>query len=113
LTLIDLARRWPGVERVRAPLKALDLLLSNHHLHAECLSPHAAMARWLLRGPRPLIVIDLSDLKADKSWCPLRTAVLMGGRTLALLDRVYPACRSRAASVISSRIATVQPSKTS
>lgn len=69
LTLIDLARRWPGAVRVRAPLKALDRLLSNRRLHAECLSLHASMARWLLRGPRPLIVIDWSDLKADKSWC--------------------------------------------
>ncbi|MFC7520007.1 IS4 family transposase [Xanthomonas populi] len=90
LTLIDLARRWPGAERVRAPLKALDRLLSNGHLHAECLSLHAAMARWLLRGPRPLIVIDWSDLKADKSWCLLRAAVPVGGRTLTLLDRVHP-----------------------
>ena len=34
LTLIDLARSWPGAERIRAPLKALDRLLGNHHLHA-------------------------------------------------------------------------------
>ncbi|WP_167393879.1 hypothetical protein [Xanthomonas populi] len=46
LTLMELARRWPGAERVRAPRRALDGLLSNHHLHAECLSLHAAMARW-------------------------------------------------------------------
>ncbi len=90
LTLIDLARRWPGAERVRAPLKAADRLLSNQHLQAECLSLHSAMARWLLRGSRPLIVIDWSDLKADKSWCLLRAAVPVGGRTLTLLDRVYP-----------------------
>ena len=32
LTLIDLARSWPGAERIRAPLKALDRLLSNRHL---------------------------------------------------------------------------------
>jgi hypothetical protein len=44
----------------------------------------------LLRGQRPLIVIDWSDLKADKSWCLLRAAVPVGGRTLTLLDRVYP-----------------------
>ena len=32
LTLIDVARAWPGAERVRAPLKAFDRLLSNRHL---------------------------------------------------------------------------------
>ena len=35
LTLIDVARSWLGAERVRAPLKALDRLLSNRHLHGE------------------------------------------------------------------------------
>ena len=35
LTLMDVARSWPGAERVRAPLKAFDRLLSNRHLHAE------------------------------------------------------------------------------
>lgn len=29
LTLMDIARSWPGAERVRAPLKAFDRLLSN------------------------------------------------------------------------------------
>src|SRR6185312_2081339 len=28
-TLMDVARSWPGAERVRAPLKAFDRLLSN------------------------------------------------------------------------------------
>ncbi len=47
------------------------------------------MARWLLRGPRPLIVIDWSELKTDRSWCLLRAGVPVGGRTLTLLDQVY------------------------
>ena len=29
LILMDMARAWPGAERVRAPLKCLDRLLSN------------------------------------------------------------------------------------
>lgn len=32
LTLIDVARSWPGAQRVRAPLKAFDRLLGNRHL---------------------------------------------------------------------------------
>jgi hypothetical protein len=40
----------------------------------------------LLRGYRPLIVIDWSDLKADRTWCLLRAAVPVGGRTLPVLD---------------------------
>lgn len=90
LTLTDVARSWPGAERVRAPLKAFDRLLGNRHLRAERESMDREMARWLLRGPQPVIVVDWSDLKPDKSWCLLRAAVPVGGRTLTLLDMVFP-----------------------
>jgi len=60
LTLMDVARSWPHAERVRAPLKALDRLLSNRHLHEERIHIYAGMARWLLRAKQPLIVIDWS-----------------------------------------------------
>jgi hypothetical protein len=45
LTLIDLARSWPGAERVRAPLKALDRLLGNRHLHREREGIYKTMTR--------------------------------------------------------------------
>lgn len=90
LTLMDVARSWPDAERVKAPLKAFDRLLSNRHLHEERFQIYADMAQWLLRGKRPLIVIDWSDLKADRSWCLLRAAVPVGGRTLPILDMVFP-----------------------
>jgi hypothetical protein len=90
LTLMDVARAWPDAERVRAPLKAFDRLLSNRHLHREREQIYADMARWLLRSERPVIVIDWSDLKADKAWCLLRAAVPIGGRTLPVLDMIFP-----------------------
>ncbi|MGX8281725.1 IS4-like element ISXo14 family transposase [Xanthomonas oryzae pv. oryzae] len=88
LTLIDLARAWPGATRVRAPLKACDRLLCNRALQVERSAIERDMAHWLLRGDQPVIVIDWSDLKPDKSWCLLRAAVPVGGRTLTLLDMV-------------------------
>ncbi len=90
LTLMDVARSWPDATRVRAPLKAFDRLLSNRHLQAERTAIDREMARWLLRGRQPVILIDWSDLKPDKSWCLLRAAVPVGGRTLTLLDMVVP-----------------------
>ncbi|MBS0457220.1 MAG: IS4 family transposase [Proteobacteria bacterium] len=90
LTLMDVARSWPTAQRVRAPLKAFDRLLSNRHLQAERESLHAAMAVWLLRQPQPVIVVDWCDLKADRSQHLLRAAVAVGGRTLTLLDAVFP-----------------------
>jgi len=81
LTLMDLARAWPGAERIRAPLKALDRLLGNHHLHAEREHIYRAMTQWLVRNKQPVIVIDWSDLKQDRSWHLLRAAIPVGGRS--------------------------------
>ena len=89
LTLIDLARSWPGAQRVRAPLKALDRLLSNRHLQAQREAWYAEMAGVLLRGARPIILVDWSDLKADRSWCLLRAAVPVQGTALPVLEMVF------------------------
>jgi hypothetical protein len=91
LTLMDLARAWPGAQRIRAPLKALDRLLGNRYLQAERQSIHAAMTRWLVRSDQTVIVVDWSDLKADRRWHLLRAAIPVGGRTLTVLDMVFPA----------------------
>lgn len=90
LTLIDLARSWPGATRIRAPLKALDRLLGNSHLHGEREHIYKAMTRWLVRSKQPIIVIDWSDLKSDRSWHLLRAAIPVGGRALPILDMVFP-----------------------
>lgn len=58
LTLMDLARSWPDAERVRSPLKALDRLLGNRHLHAEREHIYHAVTHWLVRSEHPVIVID-------------------------------------------------------
>jgi hypothetical protein len=58
LTLMDVARSWPDAQRVRAPLKAFDRLLSNRHLQNHREAIYADMNRWLLRGKRPVIVVD-------------------------------------------------------
>lgn len=90
LILMDLARHFPGAERVRTPLKRLDRLLGNRHLGNEAEYLYAAMARWFVRGVRPVIVIDWSDLKADGSLHLLRAGVPVGSRTLTVLEAIYP-----------------------
>jgi hypothetical protein len=90
LTLIDVARSWPGPERIHAPLNVFDRLLVNRHLHSKRERVYANMARWLLRSAQPVIVVDWSDLKADNSWCLLRAAVPVGGQSLPTLDMIFP-----------------------
>jgi hypothetical protein len=43
-----------------------------------------------VRSSQPIIVIDWSDLKEDRSWHLLRAAIPVGGRTLPILDMVFP-----------------------
>lgn len=74
----------------RAPLKRLDRLLSNPHLHAERERLYGGMVRWLVRSPAPIILMDWCRLKADGQWHLLRAAVPVGGRTLTLFEMVFP-----------------------
>ena len=58
LTLIDLARAWPGAESIRAPFNALDRWPGNRHLPGGREHIHSAMNRWLMRSDQPTIVVD-------------------------------------------------------
>lgn len=89
LVLMDLARAWPGAERVRAPLKRLDRLLSNRHLHAEQLPLYTHMARLLVRSATPVIIVDWSTLKDNESWHVLRAGLAVGGRTVTVYEEVH------------------------
>lgn len=90
LILMDMARAWPHADQVRAPLKCLDRLLSNSHLHEEREALYAQMIGWLIRTPNPIILVDWSTLHGDCRWHLLRAAVPVGGRTVTLLDMVFP-----------------------
>jgi hypothetical protein len=90
LILMDMARSWPGAQRVRAPLKRLDRLLSNPHLASECEALYGAMAHWLIRHPNPLILIDWSDLHEDCRWQLLRASIPMSGRAVTVLEMIFP-----------------------
>jgi Transposase DDE domain len=90
LILMDMARAWPGAERVRAPLKCLDRLLSNHHLQAQREQFYASMMRWLIRQSMAIILVDWSDLHEDCRWQLLRAAIPVGARSITILDMVFP-----------------------
>lgn len=89
LVLMDIARSWPKAERVRGPLKKLDRLLGNQHLHAEKQFIYAAMAKWLLKATRPIIVVDWSDLQVHGLKFLLRAGVPVKGQTITVLEEVY------------------------
>ena len=115
LILMEMARAWPGADQVRAPLKSLDRLLSNSHLHAQREALYAQMMRWLIRTPSPIILVDWSDLHADCRWQLLRAAVPMGGRTITLLEMVFPESKkgsAKAEAELLKRLKALLPSGT-
>ncbi len=93
LTLMELARHFPGAERVRAPLKRLDRLLGNPRVQAVRAFFYEEAAAWLLRAAQPVILIDWSELKSDGKWHLLRAAVSARGRALTLYEEVHPETR--------------------
>ncbi|MEO8631515.1 MAG: IS4 family transposase [Betaproteobacteria bacterium] len=91
ITLTELGRALPSQARVKHNIKRVDRLLGNVQLCAERFGIYQAIARWLLGQARqPIIVVDWSDLTADRSWQLLRAAVVLGGRTLTLYEEVHP-----------------------
>ena len=90
LTLTELARHFPGAERIAAPLKRFDRLLGNHAAQALRAAFYQAALLWLLRMPRPILIVDWSEVKSDGRWHLLRAAVVAKGRTLTVYEEVHP-----------------------
>lgn len=93
LVLMELARHWPGAERVLGPLKRLDRLLGNARVSAERERFYRIAAAWLVRCEQPVLVVDWSDLKSDGRWALLRAGVVMRGRTMTVYEEVHPRSR--------------------
>jgi len=93
LTLMELARHFPGAERIAAPLKRLDRLLGNPRAQALRTELYRAALAWLIRSPRPVLVVDWSELKSDGRWHLLRAAVVVRGRTITVYEEVHPEAR--------------------
>jgi hypothetical protein len=90
LTLMELARHFPGAERIGAPLKRLDRLLGNRSVQGLRAACYQAALSWLLHTPRPVFVVDWSELKSDGRWHLLRAGVVARGRTLTMYEEVHP-----------------------
>jgi hypothetical protein len=90
LTLTELARHFPGADHIHAPLKRFDRLLGNGAVQALRTSCYQAALLWLLRMPRPVLIVDWSEVKSDGRWHLLRAAVVARGRTLTVYEEVHP-----------------------
>ena len=91
LTLTELGRALASPARVKHNIKRIDRLLGNRHFAAERRDLYRALALRLLGLRRePVIIVDWSDLTADRRWQLLRAAIPVGGRALTVYEEVHP-----------------------
>lgn len=91
LTLSGLARGLPAGQAIRHRIKRVDRLLGNTHLHNERPMVYQLLCRQFMGGiKRPVILVDWSDLKADRSWLVLRAALWTRGAAVPIYESVHP-----------------------
>lgn len=91
LTLTELGRALRSAALVKHQIKRMDRLVGNVRLGTERTRLYAALAQWLLIGvTRPLVLIDWSDLTANRQWQLLRASVPVGGRAVTIYEEVHP-----------------------
>lgn len=91
LTLTELGRSLLSAAHVKHNIKRIDRLLANEHLAAERIDVYRALARRIVGTlAEPVILVDWSDLSADRHRQLLRAAMPVGGRALTLYEEVHP-----------------------
>ncbi len=91
LSLSALGRHLPGNAFAKHKIKRVDRLLGNGLLGRERVTFYRALTQHLLRSvPQPLILIDWSDLCADRSQQLLRAVIPLTGRPMLLYEEVHP-----------------------
>jgi hypothetical protein len=91
LTLTELGRALNSSAYVKHSIKRMDRLLGNRHLLTERFALYQAFAHRVIgRMREPLIIVDWSDLTADRRWQLLRAALPIGARTLTLYEEIHP-----------------------
>lgn len=72
-------------------IKRMDRLLGNSRLGTERLTIFQAVAHWLLAGlSQPTVLVDWSDLTADRAWQVLRASLPVSGRAVTIYEEVHP-----------------------
>jgi hypothetical protein len=92
LTVTGMGRAIHSPAKEKHCIKRADRLLSNGALYREHRDVYHVFARLIVgTTPRPVIVVDWSDLDGCKQNFLLRAALALQGRTLTLYEEVHTA----------------------
>jgi hypothetical protein len=91
LTLSELARGLEPTTSVRHRVKRIDRLLGNQWLQEQRLCFYRVLCQQLVAaGSAPIILVDWSDLKPDRSLLLLRATLWTHRHALVLHEEVHP-----------------------
>lgn len=94
LTITQLGRGIRGKAFEKHKIKRADRLCSNGHLYRELPLIYGALVRLVASSlPRPVILVDWSDLDASRRHFLLRASLAFDGRAITLYEQVHPLCR--------------------
>lgn len=91
LSVTSLGRHITSNTSEKHQIKRSMRLCSNPHLHSEIGTIYSMMAiRLLANQTQPVILVDWSDLDPRKQHFLLRASVAVEGRSLTVLEQIYP-----------------------
>lgn len=91
LSISGMGRALKSRTSAKHNIKRIDRLVGNVWLQHERIEVYSAVARWLLGKNRtPIILVDWSELTADRQQQLLRASIPVGGRSLTLYEEVHP-----------------------
>lgn len=91
LSIAGVGRGLPPGAKAKHRIKRIDRLVGNPHLALERLDLYRAMAVLLVgTQPRPLLLVDWSDARCDRSLQLLRASIVAEGRSLTVYEEVHP-----------------------
>ena len=91
LSITELGRDLKSSAYTKHNIKRIDRLVGNEQLHLERKAIYRVMTQWLVGAVKhPIILVDWSDLTADREHHLLRAAIPIGGRSLTLYEEVHP-----------------------
>ena len=91
LSVTGLGRAIKNAVYEKHNIKRADRLMGNLALNQERGLVYQMMGKWIIGNQNhPVILIDWSDLSANRSFHLLRASMPVGGRALTLYDEVHP-----------------------
>jgi len=91
LSVTGLGRAIKNAVYEKHNIKRADRLMGNFSLNQERGLLYLTMAKWIIGNHKqPVILVDWSDLSADRTYHLLRASIPVGGRALTIYDEVHP-----------------------